>query len=120
MKKALLIIIFSIFFVGCFSENKSEYEKNKEEQEELKFQAWSASKEFVKKELKSPGSAEFNFIDDGINSSVIGSITESDTTFTVIGTFDAQNSFGASIRNDFKCELALNYGTFSLINLDIE
>jgi hypothetical protein len=47
---------------------------------------------FVKDRLKSPSSAEFDT-----------SFTGSGPTYTVTGTVDSQNSFGAMVRNEFSC-----------------
>lgn len=48
--------------------------------------------EFIPKRLKAPASAEYNL-----------DVTGGPTTYTVSGTVDSQNSFGAMIRNDVTC-----------------
>lgn len=57
-------------------------------------EAESVCKDFVKDRLKSPGSAKFHTDNTG-----------SGTAFTVTGTVDSQNSFGALIRNNFTCRV---------------
>jgi hypothetical protein len=54
--------------------------------------AEAACQEFVERRLKSPSTAEFDT-----------TATGGPTTFTVTGTVDSQNSFGAMVRNEFTC-----------------
>lgn len=62
--------------------------------EDLGWSAQNACEEFVEKRLKSPSTAEFDT-----------QVSGSDGAYTVTGTVDSQNSFGAMIRNDFNCEV---------------
>ncbi|THA72588.1 hypothetical protein E6R60_26225 [Streptomyces sp. A0642] len=55
---------------------------------------------FVKERLKSPGSADFS----GVTETKITPTTEkAPWTYLVNGYVDSQNSFGASVRNDYRC-----------------
>lgn len=63
-------------------------------------------KGFVKERLKSPGSAEFETTATGKAGS-----------YTVVGTVDSENGFGALIRNDFTCSVKLDGDTWHLKDL---
>tara|TARA_Y100000768_G_scaffold327873_1_gene265658 strand:- start:253 stop:852 length:600 start_codon:yes stop_codon:yes gene_type:complete len=60
-----------------------------------KINAWSISKQFVKKQLKSPSTAEFPWYDKSFVKDL------GDCTFEVTGYVDGQNGFGATVRNNF-------------------
>lgn len=48
---------------------------------------------FVEDQLKSPGSADYSGED----------LTHDGSTYTLTGSVDSDNSYGASVRNDFTC-----------------
>lgn len=52
---------------------------------------------FVQDQLKSPSSAQFS------NESVHGPVAGKPNRYIVVGSVDAQNSFGAQLRNNFGC-----------------
>lgn len=64
-----------------------------------KLGAFLASQDFVKRELRAPSTAKFSDFDEARVSSTGGD------SYTVAGWVDAQNGFGAMIRNDFVCKL---------------
>lgn len=70
---------------------------------DTKYNAWLMAKEFVKKELKSPSTASFPSFDER-NVNKLGS-----NFYEVTGYVDAQNGFGATLRNNFYCTIML-YG----------
>jgi hypothetical protein len=63
-------------------------------------------KDFVKDRLKSPASAEFD-------TDVKGKAG----VYTVVGTVDSENSFGAMMRNEFSCKVKLDGDTWRLRKL---
>lgn len=63
----------------------------------------------VKAQLKSPASAEFGST----------SVSGSGAKYTVAGTVDAENSFGALMRNSFVCEVEVEGGRASVIDLAV-
>jgi hypothetical protein len=65
-------------------------------------------RDFVKQALKSPSSADFG------DESADGS----GTTWTVIGHVDSDNSFGASIRNNYRCTVEVSGDSWTLVSLD--
>jgi len=60
--------------------------------------AWVICEDFVKDRLKSPSSARFSGSLDTTR------VDAGDETWIIIGHVDAQNSFGAEIRNMYSCE----------------
>lgn len=99
-KAAIKIIVFliaTLFFVikcGCREEDKAKDKPKKYSKMDALVQAHV----FVKSQLKSPSSAEFEGGTDGV-------IQTNDTIFTVIGTVDSQNSFGAMLRSNYSCKV---------------
>ena len=66
-----------------------------------KLDAWVAGKEFARRSLKSPSTADFGSL-FGESQSYEESVTVlEENKFRVAGWVDAQNSFGATIRSDF-------------------
>lgn len=58
---------------------------------------------FVKKRLKSPGSAEFS----GVSDTKIKTISNKKPwRYLVTGYVDSQNSFGAKVRNNYTCDIS--------------
>lgn len=69
-------------------------------------------KEYVSERLKAPGSAEF--------SRAAALPADYDwLEFTVTGTVDAQNSFGASLRSSYTCRVRLDPATSKWALLDL-
>lgn len=66
-----------------------------------------ACREWVQERLKSPGSADFS------NESV----ENYGDTYVVTGYVDSDNSFGASIRNEFRCKATNSGGSTQLVSL---
>jgi hypothetical protein len=57
--------------------------------------AYNACKTYVKGQLKAPSTASF----------ADHSVTHNGSTYTVAGAVDAENSFGAKIRNTYTCSV---------------
>lgn len=64
---------------------------------------------FADQRLKSPASADYD----------LGAV-ESDGRWTVTGTVDSQNSFGAMIRNDVECVIELDDNSARLVDLSLD
>jgi hypothetical protein len=64
---------------------------------------------FADKRLKAPASADYDL-----------TATESGGSWTVTGTVDAENSFGAQIRNDVTCKLHFEGDTAYLDDIKID
>lgn len=104
--------IFAFFImIGTFGSQASKRPKS---QEDIESDAIYMSRQFVKKQLKSPSSAEFspkyetNVIDLG-----------EDNKYRVVGWVDAKNSFGVMIRNRYGCTLQLKGDTWHGSDVDI-
>lgn len=62
-----------------------------------KIEATVACEDFVKTALKAPSTANFD------NETATGPVAGHPARYIVVGTVDAQNSFGAQLRNNFGC-----------------
>lgn len=71
------------------------------------FEAEHYCKEFVKQRLKAPSTAKFQNTDHSGTGS----------TFTVTGTVDSNNSFGAQIRSPFTCVVHRTSSSWELRSL---
>ena len=93
---ALFCLIIILIFKGCAlqsgSGSSSGSKKTKDSYGNDQAVAIVIAKDKVKEQLKSPSSAKFS----NVSASLSGN------TWTVTGSVDAQNSFGATIRNTFK------------------
>lgn len=76
----------------------------------------------IKASLVAPTTARFS----GILDTRMGSVANQPNTYRVIGYVDAQNSFGAQIRNYYTCEIKYNGGewtnplNWTLLRLDLD
>lgn len=80
---------------GCFALLSSG--GGDDEWEPTSSEASSICKGFVKDRLKSPSTADFSAIDASVGSGI--------HAYVVTGAVDSQNSFGAMVRNSFRCAL---------------
>lgn len=67
-----------------------------------------ACRDWVKDRLKSPGSADFSG----------EAVSQDGKTYVVTGAVDSDNSFGAAIRNHYRCEATHDDGRSVLVSLD--
>lgn len=70
-------------------------------------QAASACRDFVKDRLKTPSTAKFSNEE----------WSKSGDRFTITAAVDAENSFGATVRSNYTCEVRLVGSTWKLVNL---
>ena len=73
------------------------------------YDAWNAATDVVKDNLKAPSTAEFCNKSDA-------TITQKGDTWTIRGYVDAENSFGAKLRNDFTVVITFTNSTRYTIN----
>lgn len=88
----VLVIVILAGVGWCSVATKSNMDQA--DQDGSAYGAKSACRDFVKARLKSPGSA--NFSSETPTMDVSGS-------WTVTGIVDSENSFGASVRNGYRC-----------------
>lgn len=69
---------------------------------DYKYSAYSLSHTFVERAIKSPATAKFNPFDTA------NVLTGANNKYIVKGWVDAQNSFGATLRNQYICELQMD------------
>jgi len=97
----LIFVVVAVFIVvkcGCSND-----EENKIKTYD-KIDALTHAQIYIKSKLKSPASAEFEGGADGV-------IKINDTTFTVMGAVDSQNSFGAMLRSNYSCKVIFHSKT---------
>lgn len=101
MKKLLIIVICLVCFAGCMSrEQKRQAEAEKFYQEKIKAEqdfaskAFVISKNYIKQKIKTTATAEFPFMD-------FQSTSISPRIVEIRSYFDAQNSFGATVRTHY-------------------
>jgi hypothetical protein len=97
-KRAHIItaIIFGTVTLCCFGAAQGWFGESEPEPPPLSEQAQNICYDEVLNQLKAPSTAELV--------SIAASPTEGDT-WTVTGSVDAENSFGAMLRNDFECNV---------------
>ena len=110
-----VIIILFLFYVGSLSSGgeTSGYATP------TKIDAWVMAKQYVRENLKSPGSADFGslFSDYQDPDAVVTDL--GDGRFRIVAWVDAQNAFGAKVRTYFICEIEhLGNDRWRLISLD--
>ena len=97
-------------------ENQKDLQKRIEEREKRskRIEAFTVSKDFVEKQLKCPSTSDFPWYDDSF-------VTELDNgSYRVSAYVDAQNSFGAMIRNKYYCIVyPIREGQWRLISIFI-
>lgn len=86
------IVVLAIL-ISSLSSNGSDYDSNNE------YEAIAQCEAAIEERLKSPSTASFD-------SSATGS-----GTWTVTGTVDAENSFGATVRSSFECSVIIEGDT---------
>jgi hypothetical protein len=76
--------------------------------------------EFVKKRLKSPGSAEFPGVMDSDYAKTTTLSSNKPWKYKVTGAVDSQNGFGATVRSDYICTVSTqDNDTWTLDDLDL-
>src|SRR5580704_9962240 len=83
---------------------------NSESASDRHVEAFTMCETYVKRRLKAPSSAKFGWITD---STIVGS---GDGPYTIDGYVDAQNSFGAMLRNQYTCQVqSIGGGRWNLL-----
>lgn len=103
-----LLVLLALVIVFQFMNNTPEAQRERAERE-APVLAEMACEKAVKAQLKSPSSAKFSST----------SASGSGTNYTVTGAVDAENSFGATIRNTFVCEVVVENGRASVTDLAV-
>lgn len=105
----VLGVIIVIFVVSALMGNNN---KDKPKTSGDRWGALVVCQQFVEDQLKAPSTAEFAIMSDSEVANTTGNV------WVVESYVDAQNSFGATIRTQFRCEVAWKYGdTYTLVDL---
>ena len=108
----VVLMISSAFGVPLFSSNNSHSSsKNspKDYYSHDKFDAITVAESVVEERLKSPSTAKFCSVSDY-------TVTLDGDTWTIEGYVDAQNSFGATLRNNFTIRITFESSTIYTID----
>jgi len=112
MKKILILIGSLVLILIIVKQFQSNSVSNNSPDE---YSIIATAEEFIKQKLKSPSTAEFS----SLGESKVNQFENGECW--VSGYVDAQNSFGAMIRNNYVVKMRYNNnGTFSLIDLRLE
>lgn len=109
----LIAVIIFLLIRGCggSDDNKQgQSEKAAPDSEEMKRYSHIISEYFVKQKLKSPSTADFPMFD------YTSDYSQLDGTYLVTSYVDAQNSFGAIIRQYYSIKLKFNGGDWAEAN----
>lgn len=105
MKKVLILLICSICLAGCLNKEQKRkaeanalYEQKIKAEKEFASKAFLIAKNYIKKKIKTPPTAEFPFLDYQ-STSISPRIVE------IRSYFDAQNSFGATVRTHYSIKM---------------
>jgi hypothetical protein len=118
-KGALIIVLFVVGVVvaGTISGALGDGEEQSSA-EDVRYGAFDVCTDFVRDRLKAPGSASFrNYFQDDGEVRVTGS---GNGPYTVVSTVDAQNSFGAELRSEFRCVVILDGDTWRLQDIQLD
>lgn len=99
MRFVIAVTVLLGLCAGCSSEP---YDANNEAEAKAQCEGFASTR------LKSPSSADFNL-----------NATQSGTSWTVTGTVDSQNSFGASLRSAVTCVIHFSGDTAYLDDLSL-
>jgi hypothetical protein len=96
---AVVIVFLVVAYFVPKSEGKKIAESNERKpRSHYKNEARIYSEKYVLEKLKAPSTAEFGESDAGVNQI-------DNNTFTVFNYVDAQNSFGAKLRQTYSCKI---------------
>jgi hypothetical protein len=113
MKKLALVMVLAL--AGCGESKPAEPTKT---------MAYVQCTNAVSSRLKAPSTAKFGNYSDSLSKpikSVLNSYGEENITFLVVGYVDAQNGFGAMLRNSYSCTITGMPGNrWHLESLDID
>lgn len=110
----ILVLIFIVLAVFSGGDGGNSGGSSTPDYQNDESMAWIMTQDFVEKRLKSPSSAEFPWSSDV-------DITRSGNSYTIDGYVDAQNTYGADIRENFVAKVRYDgEGKWSLISLEFD
>ena len=116
----IVIIFFSIAFFLVYQWKKNSSFKTPEELNEInKLNCAVLAENGIKANLKSPSTAEFNYSSRNYND-YVKLISITDSIFEITGTCDAENSFGAKLREEFTVKIKKENNELKIIDIQIK
>jgi hypothetical protein len=94
-----LTVVVVLAILGSLSGKGGSSSASPERDQNSAVAAWTMCEEFVKRQLRAPATADFPWGYDQFTR------RESDSVWVVTSYVDAQNAFGAKIRNNFVCRV---------------
>jgi len=111
LQAGLLLLLGILVWGTCHDSSRRTYRPSKPEGPDAAA-AWAVTKQFVKKQLKAPATAEFPCCYDDFTTDLGGGRLE------IVSYVDSENSFGALVRTTFAGEVQWVEGdTYRLISL---
>jgi len=104
----LITIIVAVALFGLFLLVGSLISSAPKQTESERVQATKHCEEAVSGQLKAPATAQFNSHESESSPGI----------WTVVGTVDSENSFGAFLRSEFQCTLTLTSDTKANLTVD--
>lgn len=86
LRRTMAVMLVLVILAGCGEGQKPD------------ILAWVACKDAIKAQLKAPSTAEFPSFDPAF-------ATVRTSSVTIVSYVDAENSFGAKLRQDWRCEV---------------
>lgn len=78
--------------------------------------AYNACKDFVKRQLRAPGTAQFP---DYFDADGEVAVSRNGDTYVVVSHVDADNAFGALLQNEFVCEIRDEGEQWRAVNVEV-
>ena len=105
------VIIFILYLIGSSGDDNSSSSSSSGSTN--KFLAYNYAEDFVKKKLKSPGTAEFpGTFEKADHITELGA-----NKYKIVSWVDSQNGFGATLRTRFSCVIEFNGNEVSCTEL---
>jgi len=99
-KPAAAVLLIGLALAGCGSHKPDDYD------------AYKACENWVGEQLKAPSTADFSGHGDS-------QIVETENGYDIKGYVDAENGFGAQIRTNWSCNVALSGDNWELLDLNV-
>ena len=106
------ITLVIIYFISTFSNMKNDPESL---EGNIKLNCAVLAENAIKNELKSPSTAEFSY--NGSYKDYVQLTSLIDSTYEVSGFCDAENSFGAKLREEFVVKIKKENGQLTIIDM---
>jgi len=107
----IVIVLMAVFYFKFCTGSNNETAATPVKKKPGKLEALIKSQSFVEQQLKAPKSAEFSIDYENDVTQI------DDSTFSIYSYVDAQNNFGALLRNNYSCQLVY-YNNFENVRCE--